>query len=163
MNNVVRVGIGVMIIDNGKVLLGHRLSKRSDTGGIQEPDCWSLPGGKQEMFETMFEGAKREIKEETNLDIDELELFGATDDIAKDRHFVTLHSIAKSFSGEIIAMDPEKEDKWEWFNLNKLPENISSPSKKFIDNYINKQKGSLKKSSDNLVLRLKKNANIKNK
>ena len=163
MNNVVRVGIGVMIIDDGKVLLGHRLSKRSDTGGIQEPDCWSLPGGKQEMFETMFEGAKREIKEETNLDIYELELFGATDDIAKDRHFVTLHIIAKSFSGELIAMEPEKEDKWEWFNLNKLPENIYSPSKKFIDNYINKQKGSLKKSSDNSVLRLKKNANIKNK
>lgn len=163
MNNVERVGIGVMIIDDGKVLLGHRLSKRSDTGGIQEPDCWSLPGGKQEMFETMFEGAKREIKEETNLDIDELELFGATDDIAKDRHFVTLHIIAKSFSGELIAMEPEKKDKWEWFNLNKLPENIYSPSKKFIDNYINKQKGSLKKSNDNLVLRLKKNENIKNK
>ena len=91
-----------------------------------------------------------------------MELFGATDDIAKDRHFVTLHIIAKSFSGELIAMEPEKEDKWEWFNLNELPESIYSPSKKFIDNYINKQKGSLKKSSDNLVLRLKKNANIKN-
>ena len=67
MNNVVRVGIGVMILKDNKVLLGHRLSKRKDTGGIQEGDCWSLPGGKQEMFETMFEGAKREIKEETNL------------------------------------------------------------------------------------------------
>ena len=80
------------------------------------------------MFETMFEGAKREIKEETNLDIDELELFGATDDIAKDRHFVTLHIIAKSFSGELIAMEPEKEDKWEWFNLNEFPKNIHTPS-----------------------------------
>ena len=92
------------------------------------------------MFETMFESAKREIKEETNLDIDELELFGAADDIAKDRHFVSLHIIAKSFSGKLIAMEPEKEDRWEWFSLNELPNNIYSPSKKFIDNYINKQK-----------------------
>lgn len=39
MNNVVRVGIGVMILKDNKVLLGHRLSKRKDTGGIQEDDC----------------------------------------------------------------------------------------------------------------------------
>lgn len=72
----------------------------------------------------MFEGAKREIKEETNLDIDDLELFGASDDIATDRHFITLQVIAKSSSGELIAMEPEKEDKWEWFSLDALPENI---------------------------------------
>ena len=140
MDKVVRVGLGVMIRNGDKILLGHRSPKRNDTGGIQEPDCWALPGGKQEMFETMFESAQREIKEETNLDIDELELFGAADDIAKDRHFVSLHIIAKSFSGKLIAMEPEKEDRWEWFSLNELPNNIYSPSKKFIDNYINKQK-----------------------
>lgn len=138
MNNVVRVGIGVMVLKDNKVLLGHRLSKRKDTGGIQEGDCWSLPGGKQELFETMFDGAKREIKEETNLDIDNLELFGASDDIATDRHFVTLQIVARSSSGELKAMEPEKEDKWEWFDLDNLPPNLYTPSKKFIDDYINK-------------------------
>lgn len=138
MKDVVRVGIGVMVLKDTKVLLGHRLSKRKDTGGIQEQDCWSLPGGKQEMFETMFEGAIREVKEETNLDIDQLELFGASDDIAADRHFVTLQIIAKKSSGELIAMEPDKEDKWEWFDINKLPDNVYSPSKKFIDDYLNK-------------------------
>lgn len=95
---------------------------------------------RKEMFESMWEGAKREIKEETNLDIDNLELFGASDDISTDRHFVTLQIIAKSSSGELIVMEPEKEDKWEWFDLNDLPKNIYSPSKKFINDYINKIK-----------------------
>lgn len=142
MNNIVRVGIGVMVLKDNKVLLGHRLAKRKDTGGIQEPDCWSLPGGKQEMFETMFEGAIREVKEETNLDLDieQLELFGASDDIATDRHFVTLQIIAKSSSGELITMEPDKEDKWEWFDINELPQNVYSPSRKFIEDYKNKIK-----------------------
>lgn len=132
----VRVGIGVMILDNDKVLLGHRLGKRKDTGGIQEPDSWALPGGKQEFGETMFEGAIREVKEETNLTISKVELFGACDDIKEDRHFVTLHMIARSFEGELKAMELDKEDKWEWFSLNNLPDNLYSPSRKFIDSYI---------------------------
>ena len=37
-------------------------------------------------------------------------------------------------------MEPEKEDKWEWFSLDALPENIYTPSKKFIDDYINKER-----------------------
>lgn len=133
--NHIKIGIGVMIINDGRILLGHRSKKRKDTGGIFEPDTWTLPGGKQEYNETYFEGAKREVKEETNLDISNLELFGAADDIQPDRHYITMHVIAKSFSGELITMEPEKEDEWRWFDLNELPENIYTPSWKFIDNY----------------------------
>ena len=140
MNDVVRVGIGIMVLKDNKVLLGHRLGKRKDTGGIQEPDCWALPGGKQEMFETMFEGAVREVKEETNLDISNLELINATDDIGKDRHFVTLQILAKESDGELKVMEPDKEDEWRWFNLDNLPDNLYSPSKKFIDYYINRNR-----------------------
>jgi 8-oxo-dGTP diphosphatase len=95
-----------------------------------------LPGGKQEYFETFFECAKREVKEETNLEIGELKLFGAADDIQPDRHYITLHIIAKKHSGELKVMEPTKEDRWEWFNLDKLPQNLYSPSKKFIEEYL---------------------------
>lgn len=73
MNQQIRVGIGVMIIQNGCVLLGHRIGR--DTGGIYEPGSWCLPGGKQEYDETIFEGAAREVKEETNLDVSDLSVF----------------------------------------------------------------------------------------
>ena len=135
----VRVGIGVMIKDGDKILLGHRAKKRKDTGGIFEPDSWTFPGGKQEFHETYFEGAKREVKEETNLDISDLELFGAEDDMQPDKHYITLHIIAHSHSGELKTMEPQKEDEWKWFPLSNLPENLYSPSKKFIENYIKKE------------------------
>ena len=135
MDKVIKVGIGVLIIDNNKVLLGHRVSNYKDTGGIKEEDCWSLPGGKQEYEETIFECAAREVKEETNLDIDDLFVFNCADDIQVDRHFITIQVIAKKYSGEVKIMEIDKMDKWEWFDLDALPDNIYSPSKKFIDEY----------------------------
>jgi len=131
----IKIGIGVMVLDGERVLLGHRKETRKDTGGIHEPNTWTLPGGKQEYSETFFEGAAREVKEETNLEIADLELFGAADDVQPDRHYITMHVIAKSFSGDLKTMEPEKEDEWRWFDLNNLPENIYSPSRKFIENY----------------------------
>ena len=136
MDKFIKVGMGVMILDDNQVLLGHRSKDKKDTGGIFEIDCWTLPGGKQEYFETFFECAKREVKEETNLEIGELKLFGAADDIQPDRHYITLHIIAKKHSGELKVMEPTKEDRWEWFDLDKLPQNLYSPSKKFIEEYL---------------------------
>lgn len=136
MQNVIKVGIGVMIIDGDKILLGHRSVNKKDTGGIYETDCWTLPGGKQEYEETYFEGAKREVKEETNLDIDKLELFGAADDIQPDRHYITMHVIARAFAGELKVMEPETEDEWRWFSLSDLPKNLYTPSEKFIKAYL---------------------------
>lgn len=80
MDQNIKVGLGIMILNGNKILLGHRNKSKKDTGGIYEVDCWTVPGGKQEYHETFFEGAKREVKEETNLDIDDLELFDAADD-----------------------------------------------------------------------------------
>ena len=134
----IKIGVGILILKDNKVLLGHRCNNAIDTGGIYEPDSWCLPGGKQEYEETILECAKREVKEETNLDIDNLEVFGADDDIQKDRHFVTLYVKASEYSGELKVMEPNKQDRWEWFDLDNLPDNIFSPSKKTIECYLKK-------------------------
>ena len=140
MEKVIKVGIGVMIIDDNKILLGHRSATRKDTGGIFEPDTWTLPGGKQEYEETVYETAIREVKEETNLKIKNPIVFSVSDDFQSDRHFVTIEMIAKEYSGKLKIMEPTKEDDWQWFNLDNLPENIYSPSRVFIEKYKESQK-----------------------
>lgn len=138
---MIQVGIGVLIIHENKILLGHRVQNAKDTGGIYEPDSWCLPGGKQDYHETIYECAKRETKEETNLDISGLEVFHAMDDIQPNKHFVTIQVIARSFSGELKVMEEDKIDEWKWFDKFQLPKNIYSPSKKFIEAYLNKNGG----------------------
>ncbi len=133
---MIKVGIGVMILDGNRILLGHRTSGAKDTGGIYQPGSWALPGGKQEENETIFEGAIREVKEETNLDIQGLEVFGASDDIQPGKHFVTIWVIASGWKGELKVMEPEKQDFWNWFDLSELPENLYAPSEKFISAYL---------------------------
>lgn len=136
MDKIIKVGIRVVIINNdNKVLLGHRASTSLDTGGIYEPDSWTCPGGKQEYEETIFECAKRETKEETNLDVNDLIVLGAEDDISTDRHYITISVLTNSFSGELKEMEKDKIDRWEWFSLNNLTNNLYSPSKKSINLY----------------------------
>lgn len=136
MDKIIKVGIGVVIVKNDKVLLGHRVSSSKDTGGIYKPDSWTCPGGKQEYQETILECAIRETKEETNLDVDNLVILGVEDDISDDRHYITISVLADSFKEELKVMEKDKIDKWEWFSLDNLPNNLYSPSKKSIDLYI---------------------------
>lgn len=139
MNNTIKVGVGVIVLKDEKILLGHRVSKYKDTGGIYEPDSWTLPGGKQEYNETILDCAKRETLEETNLNIDDLEIFGADDDIAVDRHFITLYVLSKSHTGNLKVMEIDKIDEWKWFDINNLPNNLYSPSEKEIKTYVKKR------------------------
>ena len=140
MDKIIKVGVGVMIKDGNKILLGHRSATRKDTGGIYEPDTWTLPGGKQEYTETVTETAIREIKEETNLDIKKPEVYSVSDDFQSDRHFVTIEMITNEYSGKLKIMEPEKEDDWQWFDIDNLPDNIYSPSKVFIEKYKKNQR-----------------------
>ena len=59
MENIIKVGLGIVIRDGNKILLGHRCDNYKDTGGIYEPGSWTIPGGKQEYNETMIEGGVR--------------------------------------------------------------------------------------------------------
>ena len=133
--NQVRVGVSAIIIDDNKILLGHRSKNKKDTGGIVGRDTWSLPGGKQEYDETIIECAIRETKEECNLDIVDPKIIYASDDIAPDRHFVTITTIASNYSGEVKVMESDKEDEWKWFDINNLPDNLYPPSAQGIVYY----------------------------
>jgi 8-oxo-dGTP diphosphatase len=70
-----RVGVGVMIQnEKGEVLLGLRQGSH----GAGE---WAFPGGHLEWGETVFQTAKREVKEEAGLEVAEFELISVADEM----------------------------------------------------------------------------------
>ena len=142
MDRKIKPAVGVLILQDNKILLGHRVPKSIDTGGIYEPDSWTCPGGKQEYEETVLETAIRETKEETNLLLKDVQVFTASDEFQSDRHFVTIGVISSSYEGELKIMEPNKIDEWKWFNINELPNNIYTPSKNMIEEY--KKRGNIK-------------------
>lgn len=134
-------GCGVIILnEKNQILLGKRnedeiLAKCE----MHEEGTWTLPGGNIEYGETFFEAGKREAKEETNLDIDDLEVICVQTDLNEYAHYISVGMIADKFSGEIKVMEPDEITTWKWFDLNDIPEKIFSPSKKTIDCFLNKK------------------------
>lgn len=70
-------GVGVVVLRDDQVLMIRR-------GREPRMGQWSIPGGKQELGETWRETAKREIREETGVEIDVIGIVDVVDAIIRD-------------------------------------------------------------------------------
>ena len=127
-----QIGVGVFIIRDGKILVGHRI-------GSHGSDTWSLPGGHLEFGETVTDCAKREVLEETGIQIAHVEHVDFTDDIyqAGDRHYVTLFVRAVWVNGEAERREPDRCAEWRWVEWPHIPEPHFLPVGSFLKTGIN--------------------------
>lgn len=123
-----RVGVAVYVLNGeNQLLCMHRISQHAY-------GTWAPPGGHLEYGETFLQCAKREMKEETGLDVDDIEVMGVTNNVYEDegKQYVTLAVRAKIWWGEPKIMEPEKCDKLEWFDLDKLPSPLMPAFQDFL-------------------------------
>ena len=103
------VGVGGVIIENGRALLIRR-------GSEPLRGQWSIPGGTLELGESLQEGVARELLEETGLEVRVLELIEVFDRIFPDErlqaseqkhrprfHFVIVDYLCERVGGEPVA------------------------------------------------------------
>lgn len=110
-----RVGIGVMVMKDGKVLLG----KRKGAHGAGE---YAYPGGHLEHGERFVECAEREVMEETGLRIGPPSFLRVLNTMAyAPRHYVDIAFVAEWVSGVPEVREPDKVERWDWYELTNLP------------------------------------------
>ncbi len=125
------VGCGAFILnDKGELLLQLR-------NKAPEKEYWSIPGGRVELFETFENAVKREVKEETGVEIEVIRLLGICDHIIKneEKHWVSPSYLCKITEGEPKIMEPTKHLDMQWFSLDNLPEKITITTRDAIQNY----------------------------
>ena len=105
------VGVGAVIIHNGKILLVKR-------GSEPGRNKWSIPGGLVELGETIIETTVREVKEETGLDIEVQRLVDVVDNMETDEggrfryHFIIIDFLAALKRGNLKAESDVIEAQW---------------------------------------------------
>lgn len=116
--NIPKVGIGVMVWKNGRVLLG----KRKNSHGAGQ---YAFPGGHFEYMESFEDCVNRELSEECGIQVENIkfQLIANIKDYAP-KHYVQISFTADWKSGEPKTLEPEKCEGWDWYDPKHLPENI---------------------------------------
>lgn len=113
------VGVGVFVRRGEDILLGRRRGSHGEGE-------WSLPGGSVEFWESVRACGRREVAEETGLQLGCIHAGPYSEDFfaRHARHFVTLYLVADWVSGEPVNREPHKCEGWHWFPLHSLPSPI---------------------------------------
>ena len=130
MSNRPKVGVSVILKYNNKVLVGKRKGSHGD-------GTWAFPGGHLEYSENIEECAKRELLEETNINVSTYTPInlGYTNDVfvKENKHYITLYlqyNIDKQIEPEL--MEPNKCYEWKWFDIKNIPKPYFIPLYNFL-------------------------------
>ena len=120
------VGVGAVVVDLGRVLLVRR-------GREPLKGKWSLPGGMLELGESLLEGVVREVREETGLEVEPVELIELLDRIVREKgpegkrvryHYVIADYLCRLGGGSLHAASDAEAVRWaeraEWNSHNAL-------------------------------------------
>lgn len=105
------VGVGGVIVQDGKAVIVRR-------GQEPRKGEWSLPGGLVELGESLVDATRREMKEETGLDVEVGPLVEIFDRVHRDAdgrvryHFVIVDYVCEPISGTLTAGSDADEARW---------------------------------------------------
>jgi 8-oxo-dGTP pyrophosphatase MutT (NUDIX family) len=123
----VTLGVRVLLVNEGKVLLVRHTYQ----------NAWFLPGGGVKRGETLEQAMRREALEEAGVRVGRLKLFGVYTGFYENKNDHTILFTAEEFSS---GGKPDAEiEKVDWFQLDRLPKDISPGSRRRVEDYLKGQ------------------------
>jgi len=110
--------VAAVIVQDGKLLLIRR-------GVEPSRGKWSIPGGSVEWGESLLDAVRREVREETGLEVEVGKVAGIFDLIAEGFHYVIVDYFAHPIGGELHPGDDASEARW--VPLDQLDSNELTP------------------------------------
>jgi 8-oxo-dGTP diphosphatase len=105
------VGVGAVVVRDGRALIIRR-------GHEPRKGEWSLPGGHVELGESLTDAVRREIKEETGLQVEPGAIIESFDRIHRDEdgriryHFVIIDYVCHVSTGDAVAGSDASDVAW---------------------------------------------------
>jgi len=105
------VGVGALIFQDRRILMAQR-------GKEPLKGWWSLPGGALETGELLADAVRREVREETGLEIEPLRVFEIFERIIRDDagapeyHYVLIDYVCRVSGGTLCAGDDVCRVEW---------------------------------------------------
>ncbi len=122
--------MGILVMRRGRVLLGRRRGSHGD-------GYYAAPGGHIEFGESFEQAARREVHEETGLDIADLRLLSVGNYVFKredgERHYIDVDFVCEASIGEPQSMEPEKCHGWDWYDFDDLPQPLFLVTRRMIE------------------------------
>ncbi|SDG87470.1 NUDIX hydrolase [Roseospirillum parvum] len=121
-----QIGVGAVVLSAGRVLLIER-------GKAPAEGTWSLPGGLQELGETVAQAVAREVAEETGLEVEVGPLVEVVDWIERHAdggvgcHFTILDHLARPRDPAALPVAGSDARQARWVDLGALADHALHP------------------------------------
>ncbi len=126
---IFRIGVFALIFDERRLLLGHR----------RDIDWWNLPGGGMEASETVDEALRREVREETGLEVEVEQLVGVYSKPQKQEVVLTFR--CHVIGGMLQATKENRENRY--FAPDAIPHNTLPKHRQRIEDALLNQQSAI--------------------
>ncbi len=105
------IGVGALILDGDRILMAQR-------GKEPLEGWWSLPGGLVELGEALEDAVRREVREETGLEVRPTGILEVFERIMRDSagateyHYVLIDYVCRIIGGQLCAGDDACRVEW---------------------------------------------------
>jgi len=114
-----RIAVKSFIINNDKLLLVKRA-----TDDVMKPSVWEIPGGRLSLGEDPKEGLKREVKEETGIDIEVLHPINVRHFVRSDKQTITMLIFLCRAEDREVKLSEEHSD-FVWASIDDCKEKLT--------------------------------------